>query len=763
MNYLRRRDVWGYACICAVIMLVLYNVIFLRHVFYVGDSFSLIAPMKDFLINTLKSGHIPLWNPYIFSGLPYVADINNGAFYPLNFLYLFTSPLHAMSWNIVIAIAIGAGGMYAYMRRLTLSVIPSLAGAFVFVFSGTVLQMSQNTAALDVIVWMPILLLMTDKYLQSNQTRYIAATSFILTIMLFAGHIQFFYYACLLWTSYVFFRFGGQYKKKLIYFILSCVIFLGLAAVQLIPFLELTTFSSRPAFDYNFSTGGTFPLISIAHLVFAYAFGAQRDGTSWGAQANIFGYVGILPFFLILWYIKHKKLNREGVFFLVIAFIAFLISLGKYSPLYTVAFYTLPFFSRFRAPGGILTIYTFAIAVLSAFSLQHFFKLLAAKKRHSVQIFSVLAPCMVALILALFFTKQFGYQPFYQAVVHANKIHAFPFLVRFLEYSTYQIHSIYNIWIDNLLVLSAIGAFFCMVSLYALKKRVTWWIPIALSAILVADVLYFGRSALITAPEQSIRQPVDIRSSAIKDIGDYRIYTLYDGPAKPIFGDKNYFKKEALKSQAYVKPDNNIEEGLYSIDGYASVVLKRYNQFVSPKNTSPTSIGSVDLKGDVLNLLAVKYVVTGGYREAELQANNRYTLVGQYRAPLLRRSFRIYENLSALPRAYVITQSGETQTKNVKIVSSNVNEVRIKLSHANGLLIFSDALYPGWHAYVDGREVNILPYKQILRSVVVRDTNHEVKFVFKPISVYVGFAISVTTVLLLLLFFAFHKWNKRVA
>ena len=66
---------------------------------------------------------------------------------------------------------------------------------------------------------------------------------------------------------------------------------------------------------------------------------------------------------------------------------------------------------------------------------------------------------------------------------------------------------------------------------------------------------------------------------------------------------------------------------------------------------------------------------------------------------------------------------------------------------------FVDAHYPGWKAYAEEEEVDILLANDAFKSVIVPQGTHRVRFVFSPNSVYVGFAVSGVTLLGLVLVF----------
>lgn len=113
-------------------------------------------------------------------------------------------------------------------------------------------------------------------------------------------------------------------------------------------------------------------------IIFIYSsspsqfFGVMKDGTSWGATADINGFVGIIPLLLSIWIMVRNR-SKQVLFFTISVIVAFLLALGKYSPLYLLAFYFLPFFSRFRSPTSILIIYTFSLSILAGYAIDYLF------------------------------------------------------------------------------------------------------------------------------------------------------------------------------------------------------------------------------------------------------------------------------------------------------------------------------------------------------------------------------------------------------
>ncbi|MBM2841906.1 MAG: hypothetical protein HW412_2434, partial [Bacteroidetes bacterium] len=72
--------------------------------------------------------------------------------------------------------------------------------------------------------------------------------------------------------------------------------------------------------------------------------------------------------------------------------------------------------------------------------------------------------------------------------------------------------------------------------------------------------------------------------------------------------------------------------------------------------------------------------------------------------------------------------------------------VRVR-SNVDGLLVLSDTYYPGWKAFVDGAEREVLQANICQRAVEVPSGEHEVRFVFDSTPVKTGFGITIVSLL----------------
>ena len=89
-----------------------------------GDLAGFLYPTYHFAQEWLTRGVIPLWNPYIFGGIPFIGDIQSALFYPFNLLtYFISNPLQYrdLEYLAIFHFYLAGAGMFALLRygRLT--------------------------------------------------------------------------------------------------------------------------------------------------------------------------------------------------------------------------------------------------------------------------------------------------------------------------------------------------------------------------------------------------------------------------------------------------------------------------------------------------------------------------------------------------------------------------------------------------------------------------------------------------------------------
>ena len=97
------------------------------------------------------------------------------------------------------------------------------------------------------------------------------------------------------------------------------------------------------------------------------------------------------------------------------------------------------------------------------------------------------------------------------------------------------------------------------------------------------------------------------------------------------------------------------------------------------------------------------------------------------------------------------------------ITSYSANDVKISVhSKGSALLLLTDTYYPGWKAYVDGKESDIYRADGLVRAVFVPAGNHIVEFSYMPKSFVIGVIISIVTASLLGGFWVYSKRTSAI-
>ena len=100
---------------------------------------------------------------------------------------------------------------------------------------------------------------------------------------------------------------------------------------------------------------------------------------------------------------------------------------------------------------------------------------------------------------------------------------------------------------------------------------------------------------------------------------------------------------------------------------------------------------------------------------------------------------------------------------NAKLVDYSSNKVSLNVfSTVPKLLFLSDTYYPGWRAYVDNKETKIYRADYAFRAIFVPKGLHNVSFLYKPESFYLGGKISIISLALLLMALFIGKSRKII-
>ena len=203
------------ACLTGLLVLAIVAAIaWMPYSLYRLDNLTFYLPWYEHLGKSLRSFDIPGWLPNVFSGAPFAGDPQSGWGY-LPAMTIMTAIPSVTGFKIFLTfhIVLAALGSYLYIRNLGMVPIASFAGACVFTFGNFMERTSCCTIHMQVIVWIPIVFLLIDRIIQTDdkQMRWIYAFCGGLAVsQMVAGWIgQGAYYAGLATAIYVIYRVVG--------------------------------------------------------------------------------------------------------------------------------------------------------------------------------------------------------------------------------------------------------------------------------------------------------------------------------------------------------------------------------------------------------------------------------------------------------------------------------------------------------------------------------------------------------------------------
>ncbi len=155
------------------------------------DTFVYFYPLRSFIADTLGQGHLPLWNPYLFAGTPYLANPQTAVFYPGTWLFAVLDVPYAYALNFLGHLWIAGLAFYAFGRvSLGLGRVAAVLGGAAFAFSGFMNGQAGHINQFSVAAWLPAVALALDLAMRSGRALPMAGLVVGLTLQIVAGHPQ---------------------------------------------------------------------------------------------------------------------------------------------------------------------------------------------------------------------------------------------------------------------------------------------------------------------------------------------------------------------------------------------------------------------------------------------------------------------------------------------------------------------------------------------------------------------------------------------
>ena len=328
-----------------------------------------------------RLGHVPLWEPLLFGGMPYIGAGHGDLFYPTSFLRLAFPIAAVFDFGFILHYLLAGLFTYALVRRLGLSWSGSVVAGLAYELTGLLASYPSpgHDGKLFACAALPLALLALVLALRDKRWEGYGILALAVALGLL-GHFQIAYYLLIvagIFALYLTFQENTDepLSRRLVRLGIALgAVFLGfgLAAVQVVPFIQYIPFSPR-AQGYHGFVGSTSYAIPWSHVpeFFLKNFVGARE-TYWGTNPLKFHseYLGLPVIALAVLGALAPARRRLVLWIGGIGLLFLLISLGASTPFYQVFWAIMPMIKKTRAPGMAFFVVGLVCALFAGFGVE---------------------------------------------------------------------------------------------------------------------------------------------------------------------------------------------------------------------------------------------------------------------------------------------------------------------------------------------------------------------------------------------------------
>ena len=680
----------------------------------------------------ILAGRLPVWSPSIAAGLPLWANPQPGLLYPPNWILLVLPFNVGLSWLAAFHLFWAGLGMYQWARINRIGSGASFVGALAFSYSGffVVRIADGHPNFVATLAWLPWSMAAIEYSLRSPTARSAAIAGISLAMCVYAGNPAGGYLIGLLVSLWVLMEVlyppkpvsGGwqRWGRPLRQLAIASVIAIGVSAAQLLPTLELIFNSMRGGQQggYDFASQYSLPVAHLISILIPNFFGEPVRLGYWGESRHteFILYPGLVTLLLAASAAKFGHGDRRIRLWLVLVFVGLLLMLGPMGGLHQLAYRFVPFLGLVRAPARFAIWSLLAVASLAAWAIDYFVHRPDLRWGTATSlILTICIPTAASIIAFLIYT-----------LVPREDARAYHIGSGFLQAALFV----------------GLGA-----ALLLSRPKLASIYFVGLGALIVlSDLWGYGKSELRLISEGQATMWAEASELIDKP----------DTPAPPRVLPWNMYP-------LYL--NNGMDVGLASVLAYDPLVLSDYKSFI---DSVP------DPRATTFDLLNTEYLLIPA-DQTQWQSEPSVEYLGKAA------DFAVYRRLNALPRVWVaahteavanlsdalgIIHSHNFAPLNTALVMNSSGcptgaggsaqiihfqpDVVTVATNGSGILVLSEAWYPGWRASVDGQSVPVLKVDGVLRGLCLPSGQHTVLFQFDPPLVKWGLLVTGVTMVILL-------------
>lgn len=739
------------------VFFVLTTVIFFGSQLF-GDTYfwedfaEFVYPVQSF---AAKSSDTPFWNPYTFVGMPFLADIQVGYFYPFNrLLDLFIDSSGKLSvaglqFTVILHYFIAQITMFFFARRYGISKIGSLISSTAYAFSMLMVCHGIHPMMIYHLAWLPMVLMFLHRAIDESRIKYAVYGGLVLGMSFLAGHPQTLLYEGMFIGIYFVWTFISKYLEKTLQgidIILSgvsgfvvIIIAIGIFSIQYLPTSELADNTKREEMSYEKASEGSLQVKqvynSVVPKVFGY-IGAENDFKyeyylDENGQQKYFLYWDTAFYFSIavlilgLFGLIQNYNNSIGSMFLFFVVFGLLFALGSNAFVYNI-FHNLPLFGNFRNPSKILFFVVLSMTVMAGFGFDTLWKHIKDRKVSLKFLIAGIMPLLLAFLVA----SGIALEALGTPEQLRDEISGFGVMAIVFVLSTMILAHFIN------------------------RGQLKPLIGGSLFVLLVFIDLYAAGGGF----NQNPRNPEDqyvIPSQQMKD------------EFTPNTPSEIFRVNSRMYNPPYMTMNRNqgMIDNIMLIEGYNPLQLKwirppvksdsdvhrlynvKYELQLNPQSGQPAFAIRDNRLGNAWMSFDVKVLSESDIENA--MSSKEYDIAKTV----------FLEKQPSIDIEYPNDSSYSPLLKCTKY-ENNVITYLVETDY-NGVLCFSEMWYPAWKVYIDGKESELLKANYSFRAVAVSKGKHTIEMRYESSSYSKGKMITLTTLLLSLAFIGFAEFKDR--
>jgi hypothetical protein len=144
----------------------------------------------------LQNRSLMLWNPYIFSGMPFLASFSFPFFYPLAILFFILPLGFAMGYEVLLHFFLMGLFMYVFLRHLKLARPAAFVGGLLFMFNAHLISLVYpgHGGKLFTMTYLPLAMMFLDRAMDERPLYNLTLMGLMVGLMFYGGHIQILFY-----------------------------------------------------------------------------------------------------------------------------------------------------------------------------------------------------------------------------------------------------------------------------------------------------------------------------------------------------------------------------------------------------------------------------------------------------------------------------------------------------------------------------------------------------------------------------------------